>query len=76
MNNEKSKLFLVIKMAEVFRYIYQEVSGMTYYRNNDTEEEYVRVFLNQGHDFDVCVTADSLPAILKDVSEAINRRLN
>lgn len=73
---EKSKLFCIIKFSDTVRYMYPEVSGLTYWINKESGEEYVRVFLYNTKDFDICVSADSLPAMITDVIKGIERRFN
>lgn len=49
-----------------------EIEDVEYFRF-ETHEEYVRITQKKGRDY-VCVSADSLEAIMKDITKALERR--
>ena len=73
-STKPNKTMAALKLAEPFRYIYG-IAGMNYFIKKDTGEEYVRIFMPDGNDFDVNVTADSCSALVTDVVRELNRRL-
>lgn len=75
------KTSVTIRLSHVLQMVFEEIK-MCYYRIDPvTKEEYVRVLLNRRYCekyksdfFDVCVTADSLTALVDDVWKECKRR--
>ena len=75
---EKSKVYFVLLLVDSVKYVYPEVKGLCYWINKETSEEFVRVHYRKNNmilNFDICVTADSLNALVLDVWKGLERRL-
>ena len=73
------KSSVTIRLSKVLQLVFSEIK-LCYYRiDQETKEEYVRVLLNQEYCgnvnfFDICVTADSVTALVDDVWKECKRR--
>ena len=77
MSRNTSKTMAVIKLQPAIQYAFPEVTNMFYLIDQQTKEEYVHVnFTQKGthSNFQICVTADSVPALYDDVWRMCKRR--
>lgn len=75
MNANESKTMGMIKFLPAMQYAFPEIKNAFYYIKG--YEEYVKVsyqYTNTRHEFDVCVTADSVSAMYTDVWREVTRR--
>ena len=85
----KPKTFVTWRLGDLVRTIYPEVVNMFYWIDKPTHEEYVKVeykeykiigfddnprMVEHEGEFDICVTADSNSAMVKDVMKELERR--
>ena len=73
-----SKTIGIIKFLPAMQYAFPEIKQAFYYIS-ESKEEFVRVYYqyphdNSRHEFDVCVTADSVSAMYTDVWKEVVRR--
>lgn len=77
---EKPKTMTVIKMKPLVTHLFTDVKTLFYLIDKATSEEYVSVVFNpgskaferfHGKSLDICVTADSNEALVKDVLHAL-----
>ena len=82
---EKPKTLIAWKLKDLYQQIYPEIDRMFYFVDKKTSEEYVRVawsdikyygteIKTSSGQFDICVTADSNSAMVKDVMKELERR--
>lgn len=73
-----SKTLGMIKFKNALIYAFPEITNAFYMIDKDRSEEYVVIFWmdreKMQHDFNVCVTADSVPAMYDDVWKECKRR--
>lgn len=73
------KTSTTITLSRLLQIVFEEVAHCYYRVDQETKEEYVRVVLKPEYRdnvvyFDVCVTADSLTALVDDVWKECKRR--
>ena len=73
------KTSVTISLSRVLQIVFDEIAHCYYRVDQETKEEYVRVVLkpecrNKVVYFDVCVTADSVTALVDDVWKECKRR--
>ena len=72
------KTSATIRLSKLLQIVFDEIAHCYYRVDQETKEEFVRVVLKPGKGnnvfFDVCVTADSVTALVDDVWKACKRR--
>ena len=74
----KSKTMGMIKFKEALQYAFPEITNAFYMIDKERSEEFVCINYkdreSRSYDFQVCVTADSVPAMYDDVWRECKRR--
>lgn len=72
------KTSATIRLSKLLQIVFEEIAHCYYRVDQETKEEYVRVVLKPGNGnnvfFDVCVTVDSVTALVDDVWKECKRR--
>lgn len=79
--NEKPKSLFVYHMNPMITYMFDDIQYLNYYVDKENGEEFVKVYFKYDSKYvkehpekpclDICVTADSLHALLQDVLKAL-----